>query len=161
MGNVYDAPTVRDCTGRYIPWYDNPFRLPSGLSPDDIITLSGTTSGQLTANFLSTNNDQIGTRAYRFKYKLHANFDKNIYLRFNVYDSSNTVKAKDIETNNPSCLYDKIYPFLLGYSQADVNVTFSGLDNYGNIMLAGWGSKFPFSTSASVTYQQGYFALIN
>ena len=51
------------------------------------------------------------------------------------------------------CLYDKIYPFLLGYENADVNVTYSGLDAYGNIMLAGFGSKFPFSTSASITYQ--------
>lgn len=111
--------------------------------------------------FSSTDQDQIGTRAYRFKYKLHNYYDKNIYIRFNVIDTSITAKAKDQDTSNPTCLYDKIYPFLLGHGNADVNVTFSALDGYGNIMLAGFGSKFPFSSSASITYQQGYFALIN
>jgi hypothetical protein len=88
----------------------------------------------------------------RFKYKLSTTYDKNIYVRLDIVNSANLAKAKDIETSNPTCIYDKIYPFLLGYSGGDVNVTFSGLDGYGNIMLAGWGSKYPFSTSAVTTY---------
>lgn len=44
-GTVYDVPVVRDCTGRYLSWYDNPLKLPSNLSPDDMITMAGTTTG--------------------------------------------------------------------------------------------------------------------
>lgn len=42
------------------------------------------------------------------------------------------------------CQWDRIYPFLLGHSGYDVNVTYSNLDAYGNLMLAGWGTKIPF-----------------
>lgn len=50
-------------------------------------------------------------------------------------------------------------PSLLGHSGYDVNVTFSNMDDYGNFMLAGWGSKEPYGWNSGV--QQGYIALID
>ena len=58
-------------------------------------------------------------------------------------DSSLPILPKNVN-NAVVCQWDRIYPFLLGHSGYDVNVTYSNLDAYGNLMLAGWGSKIPF-----------------
>jgi len=48
------------------------------------------------------------------------------------------------QTNDPSCTSDKIFPFLLGYNTADVNITAMQIDGNGNILFAGWGKRQPF-----------------
>lgn len=74
-------------------------------------------------------------------------------------DVKKAVSRYPKDTTNAVCTYDKIYPWLLGHTGGDVNVTFSGIDAWGNIMLAGQSTKFPYSFSSTVS--SGYIALID
>lgn len=81
-------------------------------------------------------------------------------MRFTIIQDPSLLPRlpKNID-NTVQCTSDKIYPFLLGHTSWDVNVTYTNMDAYGNLMLAGWGSEPPYGWSTAV--QQGYIALFD
>ena len=78
-----------------------------------------------------------------------------------ITTESSIIRDPTAIDNSINCIYDKIYPFFIGYDSTpsnDMNVTFANMDAYGNLMYAGWSKMKPYSTS---TGQQGYIALID
>lgn len=116
--------------------------------------------GQLTITATSANTELLGTRNYRIIAQLGTTNTVNVYMQVIVGQPDSNLPILPMDVYNAAiCQHDKIYPFLLGYAGFDVNVTFSNMDAYGNLMLAGWGSKVPFGFGNAT--QLGYLALLD
>jgi hypothetical protein len=108
---------------------------------------------QFSVELDTSDNTYYGSRDVRFVTQLGSVNQQNIYVRFTITRSDYrdpTIANGPTGPSSTNCNYEKIFPFFLGHD-FDVNVTYTNMDPWGNILYAGYGSKAPYSSSSSIS----------
>lgn len=131
-------PTVKDCIGRQLSVYSQTItNVNSAVITDprdstifgsifSVVSGVGTFAFSFIAP-VSNYFDFTGSRIIMFKAKLGNLYNKPIYTRFNFINTDKAQIRQPSDETDPTCPYDKIYPFLLGRDY-DVNMTSFYLD---------------------------------